>query len=53
MGFNPTLCHDCNYPPKFILTALLKEDYKDNKQRYNVRCRDCDYFWVEIDEEEN
>jgi hypothetical protein len=53
MGFNPTLCPDCNYPPKFILTALPKEDYEDNKQRYSVRCGDCDDFWVEIDEEES
>ena len=52
MGFKPTLCPDCSYPPKFILIALSKEDYEDNKQRYSVRCRDCDDFWVEIDEEE-
>jgi hypothetical protein len=56
MGFKLTLCPDCSYPPNFILTALLKRDYKDyedNKQRYTVRCRDCNDFWVEIYEEEN
>ncbi len=53
MGFEPTSCPDCKYPPNFILNALPKEDYEDNKQRYDVRCRDCGDYWVEIDEESN
>lgn len=53
MGLEPTLCPDCNYPPRFIVTALSKEDFEDGKQRYDVRCRDCGDFWVEIDEEKN
>lgn len=53
MGFEPTICPDCSYPPKFIMTALPKEDYEDDRQRYDVRCRDCGDFWVEIDEKEN
>lgn len=51
MAFQPTSCPDCKYPPNFIYNALPKEDYEDDKQRYDVRCRDCGDYWVEIDEE--
>jgi uncharacterized Zn finger protein len=50
MGFEPTSCPDCSYPPKFIFNALPKEDFEDGKQRYDVRCRDCGDFWVEIED---
>lgn len=54
MGFEATTtCPDCSYPPNFILTNLSKEDFEDDLQRYEVRCRDCGDFWVEIDEEES
>lgn len=53
MVFQPTSCPDCKYPPRFILNALPKEDYEDDKQRYDIRCRDCGDYWVEIDEEDS
>lgn len=53
MAFKPTPCPDCPYPCNFILTALPKKDYSDHRQRYDVRCRECKDFWIEIDEEEN
>jgi hypothetical protein len=34
-----------------MVTALAKEDYEDNKQRYDVRCRECGDYWIEIDDE--
>ena len=53
MAFQPTTCPDCPYPCNFILTSLPKTDFDDNKQRYDVRCRECGDYWVEIDEEDN
>lgn len=52
MGFEPTSCPDCPYPCNFIVTALTKKDYEDNKQRYDIRCRKCSDHWIEIDDNE-
>lgn len=51
MVCQPTSCPDCKYPPNFIITALPLEDYEDGIQRYDVRCRDCNDFWVEIEDD--
>lgn len=53
MGYEPTLCPDCSYPPNLIVTALSKDDFEDGRQRYDVRCRECGDYWIEIDEEED
>jgi hypothetical protein len=51
MAFEPTTCPYCPYPCNFMVTALVKEDYEDKKQRYDVRCRECGDYWIEIDDE--
>jgi hypothetical protein len=48
MAFEPTTCPDCSYPPSFILTELSKEDFEDGLKRFDVRCRDCKDYWIEI-----
>lgn len=52
MALKPTQCPDCSYPPNFIITALAKDDFEDDRQRYDIRCRDCNDFWVEIEEDD-
>lgn len=51
MAFKPTPCPDCQYPPNFILASLAKEDFDDDLDRIDIRCRDCGDHWVEVVED--
>lgn len=51
MKFQMEMCWECSFPPNWISTEIPCAT--GCPRRFNVVCRDCDYSWVEQEEDDD